>query len=555
MQQQAPRNLPLKLLLPWAENPRASFDAARHAELVASLRAVGLLQPLLVRPKGDQFEVIAGNRRLRALTEVHADVPWDVDVACLIREVDDADAIVIALAENTDREELRPLEEAAAYGRLRALGTGVEELALRVAKSPNYVRNRLRLLELHPRARSLTEEDRLTLQAAFMLAQLDQAQQEKVLDHLGELKDASDTEGADDGEDAEGAEDSLRRRPIPLDHVRYAISRVARTLRTARFPILNTIAGVAPCTECPKRTGAQATLFKTFACNDDECLDEACFDAKTHAHSDALIARAKAEDRLLDKKETKSLFRGDSLRPGLGFLQAQLRPFLPSQEDPPTYSELAAKAGRSNDVVVAVDALGIAIELVSEKTAYELRTGAGGFAEARSGQAGGLVGLTASQTDKEWKRLQKEREQREAQEEQARLDALLKHISEADVATATRVIAHALAEASFLNSCRQSLGLEDLSERIHLPLEQRDADLHAAIASAEMSTLQRLIMKSIFDRTYALGTRKSLLELGSKLLTEVSREPPPPPRAAQRPRSLKKKPPKKAAPAKRKRAA
>jgi ParB family chromosome partitioning protein len=123
---------------------RHEFREEELAELAQSIRDKGILQPLLVRPHGDAFELVAGARRWRAAQR--AGVP---EIPVIVRFVDDAEALELALVENLQREDLAPLEEAEAYRRLLELrGCTQENLSAGIGKSRSHVANTLRLLSL-----------------------------------------------------------------------------------------------------------------------------------------------------------------------------------------------------------------------------------------------------------------------------------------------------------------------------------------------------------------------------------------------------------------------
>jgi ParB family chromosome partitioning protein len=139
--------LDVKILEPGAFQPRAAIELDGLADLVASVRTRGILQPLLVRPhptESTRYQIIAGERRWRAAQEVGLTV-----VPCLIRTMTDADATAAALVENLQRVDLNPIEEAEGFRRLiNEFGLTQEELGLAIGKSRSHVANVLRLLGL-----------------------------------------------------------------------------------------------------------------------------------------------------------------------------------------------------------------------------------------------------------------------------------------------------------------------------------------------------------------------------------------------------------------------
>jgi ParB family chromosome partitioning protein len=139
--------LPIASVVPNERQPRQVFDPDALAELVASISQVGLLQPVVVRPLGDErFELVMGERRWRAVQQAGLSV-----IPAIVRQTADNDMLRDALLENLHRAELNPLEEAAAYGQLLDdFGCTHEELAQRIGRSRPQVSNTLRLLKLPP---------------------------------------------------------------------------------------------------------------------------------------------------------------------------------------------------------------------------------------------------------------------------------------------------------------------------------------------------------------------------------------------------------------------
>ena len=139
--------LPITQVRPNARQPRQVFEEEALAELVHSIREVGLLQPVVVRKSGeDSYELIMGERRWRASQEAGRDT-----IPAIVRETDDNDMLRDALLENLHRSQLNPLEEAAAYGQLlEDFGCTHEELAQRIGRSRPQISNTLRLLKLSP---------------------------------------------------------------------------------------------------------------------------------------------------------------------------------------------------------------------------------------------------------------------------------------------------------------------------------------------------------------------------------------------------------------------
>jgi ParB family transcriptional regulator, chromosome partitioning protein len=124
--------------------PRRRFDETKIEELASSIRNQGIIQPLVVRPKGDGYELIAGERRWRAAMKAGLS-----EVPVVIREASDQEALQLALVENLQREDLNPIEEASGYRRLQEeFQWSQEEMAEKVGKSRPAIANAMRLLAL-----------------------------------------------------------------------------------------------------------------------------------------------------------------------------------------------------------------------------------------------------------------------------------------------------------------------------------------------------------------------------------------------------------------------
>jgi len=152
------QRIPVVDIQPNPFQPRTRFDEEALGELADSIRAVGLLQPVLVRPVGDAYELVAGERRWRAAKRLGMQT-----VPALVRTTDDASSLEHALVENVHRADLDPLEEAAAYNQLvEDFGLTHEEVAGRVGRSRVTVSNTLRLLALPPSIQRLVHDGSLS---------------------------------------------------------------------------------------------------------------------------------------------------------------------------------------------------------------------------------------------------------------------------------------------------------------------------------------------------------------------------------------------------------
>ena len=154
------RRLPVEFLIANRANPRRDFDSDQLDELTSSIREKGVMQPLLVRPTSDpdQFEIIAGERRWRAAQRAGLH-----DVPVVVREVDDKEALELAIIENVQRVDLNPLEEAQGYEQLiEQFSYTQQDLAQVIGKSRSHVANTLRLLKLPREVRDMVTNGQLT---------------------------------------------------------------------------------------------------------------------------------------------------------------------------------------------------------------------------------------------------------------------------------------------------------------------------------------------------------------------------------------------------------
>ncbi len=164
-----PTEVELDLIVPGSMQPRTHFDEASLESLAESIRSHGIVQPLIVRRRGDGYELIAGERRWRA-----AKLAGLSKVPVVVKEVPDESLLEIALIENIQREDLNPIEEAQAYKKLiDTVGLTQEALASRVGRDRSYITNYLRLLRLPDDLQQLVIDGRLSTGHARTLLAVD----------------------------------------------------------------------------------------------------------------------------------------------------------------------------------------------------------------------------------------------------------------------------------------------------------------------------------------------------------------------------------------------
>jgi ParB family chromosome partitioning protein len=168
--------VPLTRIRPCAFQPRKDFSAEALRELADSIREQGIVQPLIVRARGEGYELIAGERRWRA-----AQIIGLAEVPVLVREADDRAVLELALIENLQRENLNAIEEALGYAQLiEQFQLKQEEVAAKVGKSRAVVANALRLLKLAPEIQAYVRDGRLSVGHGKVILGLTRAEEQKL---------------------------------------------------------------------------------------------------------------------------------------------------------------------------------------------------------------------------------------------------------------------------------------------------------------------------------------------------------------------------------------
>lgn len=182
------RRIPIDAVRPNPNQPRSDFSEAELAELAASIKNNGVLQPVLVRPIDDrQFELVAGERRLRACRAAGL-----ATIPAIVREMSDRESLEIALIENLQREDLGPLERAVAYDRyMAAFGATPDQLAAKLSESRANIANYLRLLKLHPDIQALLKNRSLGMGQARAIAGIADPQRQLAVARLAVSRNLS----------------------------------------------------------------------------------------------------------------------------------------------------------------------------------------------------------------------------------------------------------------------------------------------------------------------------------------------------------------------------
>ncbi|MEP1588232.1 MAG: ParB/RepB/Spo0J family partition protein [Tateyamaria sp.] len=152
------QQIPIERIRPNPDQPRKRFESAPLDDLVASIKEKGVLQPLIVRPVGDEFEIVAGERRWRAAQQAQLH-----SLPVIVRDFTDTEVLEVAIIENIQRADLNPIEEAAGYKQLMdRFGHTQEKMAEALGKSRSHIANLLRLLQLPNSVQSYVNDGTLS---------------------------------------------------------------------------------------------------------------------------------------------------------------------------------------------------------------------------------------------------------------------------------------------------------------------------------------------------------------------------------------------------------
>jgi ParB/RepB/Spo0J family partition protein len=356
------RIIALDKLTPSKTNPRKRFDDARLAELAASIKQQGILQPLLVRElhifadaataagkaatnwpflektqsAAGEFEIIAGERRYRA-----AKLAGLADVPCFVRNLTDLQVLHAQVIENLQRDDLHPLEEAEGYEKLmKEHGATAESLAGEIGKSKAYIYARLKLCALAPEAREAFYAGELDASTALLIARIPvgklQVQAIKAITKRVEYSTSNMKEG-DIAMSYRTARDYIQREfMLDLDRAPFD------TKDTALLP------KAGACTDCDKRTGNQPDIFDDGSCK-DVCTDTVCHALKKTAHILAIQKAAEENgDKVILGKEAKKIipyaYNQNSQLESAGL--AELDQKIPGDANDRTWEEALKQTGK-----------------------------------------------------------------------------------------------------------------------------------------------------------------------------------------------------------------
>lgn len=269
--------LPISALRESRFNPRKRFNDAELAELAESILEQGVLQPIVVRPLPDgqadiehRYEIVFGHRRFRACSLMPVYQDGTLSIPAIVREIDDQDAAIAQVAENMQRADVSPLEEADSLARLhREHNLQAEQIGKRIGKSRSYVYNRIKLANACTAVRDAITTQGLPTEVAVEVARLRgeklQTAALKRIKSYGDEWQSYRTAKAN----IQGMF-SIKLTAAPFELADAALAKLA-----------------GPCTTCSKRAGNDPDLAELDA---DVCTDADCYGAKVAAHSAAALA-------------------------------------------------------------------------------------------------------------------------------------------------------------------------------------------------------------------------------------------------------------------------
>lgn len=288
--------LPVASVSASPHNPRRTMDEAALAELAASVKEKGVLEPILVRPfaDGTRYEVVAGARRLKAAQLAGLD-----EVPCLVRDMSDAELLEVAILENVMRSDISALDEGDAYRVLtKQHGYTIDKLVEKTGRSRTVVFQRMKVAELQGEVRKALAAGQLSASVAELIARLPTEKAQEAA--LAKLRKECHYKYLETKGEWDLDRENISR--LPYREAKELLDQEFRlVLKEAAFDTKDAdlVEGAGPCTTCPKRTGADRDTFADVKA--DTCLDAVCWKLKTAAATRLLKAEVKERGKELVK--------------------------------------------------------------------------------------------------------------------------------------------------------------------------------------------------------------------------------------------------------------
>lgn len=255
------QEIPLSNIKESPLNPRKHFDESAIKELASSIAEIGVIQPIVVRPKDKNFELVCGARRFRA-----SKLAKTQSISAVIRELTDEEALELMITENLQRKDVHPLDEAAAIQSLQKTGKTQEDIAAKLGVSQAFIAKRLKLLDLEPDLQKAYFENRITNQHAVDLCRIGARDQNEIYTSIKTKIHKDD------------------HNPKKLD-LNWEINRSQKLMSNAVFDTkdANLVPKAGACSTCSKNTACSTVLFPEFA-EKPRCMDTECWEAKEEIH-------------------------------------------------------------------------------------------------------------------------------------------------------------------------------------------------------------------------------------------------------------------------------
>ena len=292
------QNIRLFLISPSKMNPRKTFNQDELQELADNIARQGLLQPITVRPTEwydevqdgqivsipEKYEIVCGERRYRACCLNKMET-----IPCIVREMTDDEALDAMITENLQRQDVDPIEEAVAFKLLTTRGTSADDLAARFGKSIRYINDRIRLAQLKEPLRLAVSAGRITLRGGYLLARLNEADQQAFID--GEYDEDCEYTTSD-------IEEWLDRHFMNLWRAPF---QDGETLKEDWNPDGKLI---RRCLTCECNTCNHGCLFADMKTDEPQCIDEVCYNRKCDIFYDWYLSQYESRFVLAGKPAT-----------------------------------------------------------------------------------------------------------------------------------------------------------------------------------------------------------------------------------------------------------
>lgn len=288
------QEIPITCITPSPMNPRKTFSEDALHELAENIRQQGLLQPITVRPSaavpdasasGQHYEIVCGERRYRACKIISETMA----IPCIVRDLSDDEAFDAMITENLQRRDIDPIEEAQAFTALRQRGQQINDIAVRFGRTYAYVCDRIRLAQLKEPLRLAVSAGRITLRGGYLLARLNEADQQAFID--GEYDEDCEYTTSDIEKWLNLHFMILLRAPFQDGKTLHEMWNIDGKL-------------IRRCQNCDCNTSNHGCLFADMKTDEPQCIDEVCYNRKTDIYYDWFLRQYETRFVLAGKPAT-----------------------------------------------------------------------------------------------------------------------------------------------------------------------------------------------------------------------------------------------------------